>query len=169
MIFIRGTIAETPCTYRERSILIAPGIKYLEKYGRYGKMFETKIIWRRGTDDGQIWPWMTYWKSNQARSDRCFFKWKGNRSSYFLLHIFVAVETFSKHYLLVSFMQAVLKVCSFKWHAADIRTWCTLRGDCSDLYIIVALKRSDFVCKEGVICVHVCVCVCVCVKQKLCV
>jgi len=25
-------------------ILIAPG-KYLEKYGRYGKMFQTKVVW----------------------------------------------------------------------------------------------------------------------------
>jgi len=54
-------------------ILIAPG-KYLKKYGRYGKMLQTKIVCLEGRQMMDIctWPWVTYWRSGQGH--RCFFK-----------------------------------------------------------------------------------------------
>lgn len=78
-----------------------------------------------------------------------------NGTPHFSLHIIVAlVETFSKHYLLLSFVTSHSQDIKLQsWHTAGIHiTWCTSRGGCSVgfVYHIVALNRADFVCVSSV-------------------
>jgi len=50
-------------------------LKFLKNYGRYGKMFQTKVVWFREEHKKVplIWPWVASLESDQGHVD--FFKW----------------------------------------------------------------------------------------------